>query len=385
MDSPILGQLTNAQFISQYWQKKPLLIRQAIKDFQTDLSAEILAGLALEDNVRSRIVIEHAQEPKWECQFGPFVEENFSQLPDSNWTLLVQDVEKHLPEYAGILDNFAFLPRWRVDDLMVSYAVDGGSVGPHTDNYDVFLLQAQGQRQWQIQADNIQPEALLDDIDLRILRDFQAEQQWTLNPGDILYLPPGVAHHGIAIGDCMTFSIGFRAPSQVELLQLYADQISTITNNTEHYKDPPGLPLTNRGELDAASLGQFRRLLQESVNNDEAMTQAIARQLTDPVETPALFDTEVHSLEAFTSQLGSATVISFHPAVRSLYIRDENGLRWFVNSLDYQASGEAAEAIMHLVDNYRLESEQIEVLLQHPHITQALFQLYQDGGLNIAL
>ena len=297
--------------------------------------------------------------------------------------MLVQDVEKHLPEYAGILDNFSFLPRWRVDDLMVSYAVDGGSVGPHTDNYDVFLLQAQGQRQWQIQADNIQPEALLDDIDLRILRDFHAEQQWTLNPGDILYLPPGVAHHGTAVGDCMTFSIGFRAPSQVELLQVYADQISTTTSNVEHYKDPPELPLTNKGELDAASLGQFRRLLRDSVNNDEAMTQAIARLLTDPVEIPSLYDNETLSLEAFTNQLGSATAISLHPAVRSLYIRDENGLRWFVNSVDYQASGEAAEAIMQLVDDYRLPSEDIQVLLEHQHLLQALFQLYQDGGLKL--
>jgi len=163
MNHNILGQLDHKQFLTEYWQSKPLLIRQAIKDFKPALTADELAGLSLEENIRSRLVIENVLDDQWEYRFGPFQESDFENLPDTHWTLLVQDVEKHLPEYASLLDYFSFLPRWRIDDLMVSYAVDGGSVGPHTDNYDVFLLQAKGQRHWQIQTDNINVDDIRSD------------------------------------------------------------------------------------------------------------------------------------------------------------------------------------------------------------------------------
>lgn len=230
-----LGEIGIEDFLSQYWQKKPLLIRNAFPDMQSPLSADELAGLACEEHVNSRIVFETSTETSenWQVEFGPFDETRFATLPDTNWSLLVSDVERHLPETKPLLNSFRFIPDWRIDDLMISYAPAGGSVGAHTDAYDVFLIQLSGQRLWKV-SEHFDNE-ILSDIDLCILKNFEAEQEWILNAGDMLYLPPNVAHHGIAVpcqndqGDeihCMTASVGFRAPS-----------LSTITSDYVHFKN----------------------------------------------------------------------------------------------------------------------------------------------------
>jgi len=385
MTHNIFGELDTRQFIAQHWQSKPLLIRQAIKDFQPELTADTLAGLALEDHIRSRIVLEHREESEWECRFGPFEESDFTTLPESHWTLLVQDVEKHLPQYASLLDYFSFLPRWRVDDLMVSYAVDGGSVGPHTDNYDVFLLQAQGQRQWHIQTEGVQVNELLADTDLRILKNFHADHCWTLDPGDMLYLPPGVAHHGIAIGDCMTFSIGFRAPSQIDLLQAFTDQVSSNSESEKFYTDQADSDSSRRGELGQQSLQHFREMLRESLNNDKAITQAVASLLTESVETPAWYQTDDWSLETFTNNLAITSTVKLHPAIRSFYIQKNGAVYWHVHGEVLEIKNNAAAALMQLIDDYRLASGLIRSLLEDHDLIQMLYIIYQDGGLHIDL
>jgi 50S ribosomal protein L16 3-hydroxylase len=382
MDLHILGSHSVDEFISEYWQQKPLLIRQAIEGFQTPLTAEILAGLSLEEGIRSRLVIEHVEDPVWECRFGPLTEDDFDRLPESKWTLLVQDVEKHLPEHASLLDHFGFLPRWRIEDLMVSYAVDGGSVGPHTDNYDVFLLQASGQRHWQIQTDSIASDELLDDIELKILRHFEPDHEWTLNPGDMLYLPSGIAHHGIAAGECMTFSIGFRAPTRLELLQYFTDQLASSNVQSMYYTDPPDSLTGRRGELDSASLQRFQELLRQSLDDSSLLNRAIGGLLTDPTDTPAMFDHDELTLDEFISQLTGASSIKVHPAVRSLYMRQQQSIRYFINSEGYEASPPAADVIMQLIDNYRLSSTLIATLLADRQAVNALYRLYLDGGLH---
>ena len=382
MNHNILGQLDHKQFLTEYWQKKPLLIRQAIKDFQPELTADELAGLSLEENIRSRLAIENTIDDQWECRFGPFTESDFENLPETHWTLLVQDVEKHLPEYASLLDYFSFLPRWRIDDLMVSYAVDGGSVGPHTDNYDVFLLQAKGQRHWQIQTDHVNADDIRDDTDLKILNNFHADDEWTLDPGDILYLPPGVAHHGVAVGECMTFSIGFRAHSDIELLQAFTDRIST-TNQSKYYADQTTPSIGHRGELDQHSLHQFRHMLEALLSDHQIIEKTLAEYLTEPVDTPALYDVEIDSFEGFINSVATATSLSIHPAVRTLYIQQDDRINWYIHSTEYQITTHAADGVMFFVDNYRLEQGQISPLLGDKVVTEALFRLYQDGGLLI--
>ena len=275
----ILGNITPAHFLADYWQSKPLLVRQAIQDFRPTLDAQTLAGLALEEGVRARIVQEKESVPRWVCEYGPFEEQYFAKLPESHWTLLVQDVEKHLPQYASILDYFSFLPRWRIEDLMVSYAVDRGSVGPHTDRYDVFLLQAAGKRKWQLQLDNIDESDLIENIDLQIMKDFDADEEWVLQPGDMLYLPPGVAHYGVALGESMTFSIGFRAPSQTDLLQAFTERYSMDENHPQFYTDHVNED-RRRSELQRQDVSRMQQLLMQTMENeDPAFNQRLMDEL----------------------------------------------------------------------------------------------------------
>ncbi len=218
----LLGGITPDAFLAEYWQKKPLLIKNAIANFTGLLSPEELAGLACEDTVQSRIVEEI--KGVWHAKQGPFNDEDFAALPDKpnpehRWTLLVQSVNHHLPEASFLLQQFDFIPHARLDDLMISYAPEGGGVGPHFDSYDVFLLQGQGKRLWRISEQT--DLSLIKGAPLRILKNFETAEEWLLEAGDMLYLPPHLAHWGIAVSDgktdCMTYSIGFRAPKNQEI------------------------------------------------------------------------------------------------------------------------------------------------------------------------
>lgn len=232
-----LGELSTEEFLRDYWQQKPLLIRQAFPNFQAPLSADELAGLAC-DTDTARLVLEKGGKTPWEMQHGPLRKKDFAKLPATHWTLLINDIEKLLPEFTEIIEPFRFIPDWRIDDLMISYAVDGGSVGPHVDAYDVFLLQAQGQRRWQISSQTCVEDNFIPDIDLRIMQSFTAEEEWVLEPGDMLYLPPDVPHYGVAVGECMTYSIGFRAPSRADLLEDLLGHILEQPAMQERFRDP---------------------------------------------------------------------------------------------------------------------------------------------------
>jgi len=282
---PMLG-MSPAEFLEKYWQRQPLLVRNALPGFNSPLSPEELAGLALEDEVESRIVIERGHRGAWELQRGPFDEETFASLPATHWTLLVQSVELWVPEVRAILKAFDFLPPWRLDDIMVSYAPPGGGVGPHYDAYDVFLIQGLGQRQWQIGANCTQATPTLAGTELRILAEFTAEQTWCLNPGDLLYLPPGVAHYGIALTDCMTFSVGFRAPTAGEMLDDLATELLANGQYAEIaarvYRDPALTPAMAGTDIPPAFVSQARALLQAVLANEALLGDWFARYMTRP-------------------------------------------------------------------------------------------------------
>ena len=227
-----------ADFLRDYWQKRPLLIRQAFPGYEAPLTPEDLAGLACEDAALSRLVVHKRKTDDYALRTGPFAESVFPKLGKKDWTLLVQDMDKWDMDVRALLDRFRFLPAWRVDDVMISFATPGGSVGPHVDQYDVFLLQAQGQRHWQIDARADAPRAFRPDVDLKLLQHFSPSHEWTLAPGDMLYLPPGVPHHGEAVDACMTFSIGMRAPSQAELLVDLAEELAASLPEESRYGDP---------------------------------------------------------------------------------------------------------------------------------------------------
>ncbi len=225
-------------FLRDYWQKKPLLIRQAFPGFVPPLSPEDLAGLACEEGPLSRIVTYQRKSDDWQLRTGPFTEDEFPELGHHDWTLLVQDMDKWDADVAELLLPFSFLPRWRIDDIMISFAVEGGSVGPHIDQYDVFLVQAMGRRNWQIEHKPRHEPAFRPDADLKLLQEFNATHSWDLEPGDVLYLPPGYAHHGVALDACMTFSVGMRAPSTSEMLVDFAEDLAQTLPEYQRYQDP---------------------------------------------------------------------------------------------------------------------------------------------------
>jgi 50S ribosomal protein L16 3-hydroxylase len=279
----LLGGLRAAEFLDQYWQKSPLLVRTAFPSWQDPLSPEELAGLACDSAVESRIVRERGGRNPWQVRHGPFTDAHFQQLPRTHWTLLVQDVDKHLPHVRWVLAPFRFIPQWRRDDLMVSYAVPDGSVGPHWDDYDVFLIQGMGRRRWSISTAPIDPRNRLEGPELPIMAEFEPESHSVLTPGDMLYLPPGVAHFGVAMEPCMTYSVGFRAPAQRDLLIAFLEDCLTRFDPGRRFADPDLMPVADPGEIDGRALARLRQLLGDALALEpQATNRWLGRWLTEP-------------------------------------------------------------------------------------------------------
>jgi 50S ribosomal protein L16 3-hydroxylase len=251
-------------FFERYWQREPLLIRDAVPGFRSPLEPDELAGFAYMEEAESRIVIERGCAVPWEVRYGPFAAADFETLPDTHWTLLVQAVDHWDDEVTALRRAFPQIPDWRIDDVMVSYAAPGGSVGPHYDQYDVFLLQGLGRRRWMLGGAVQSDAALQPHSDLRLLRDFTARTAHVLSPGDALYLPPAYAHWGIAEDECMTYSIGFRAPSAAEIIELGGGHIADHLDEHARYTDLPlaAEPDTHHGEITAEVLERIAAIAQ---------------------------------------------------------------------------------------------------------------------------
>ena len=326
------GGMSADEFLRDYWQKKPLLIRQAFPDFECPLSADELAGLSLEEEIESRIVLEHGATP-WELRRGPFTEQDFSSLPARDWTLLVQAVDQFIPEAAELLRDFRFLSSWRVDDLMVSYAAPGGSVGPHFDNYDVFLLQVQGHRRWKIGQLCNTDSPLLAHPDLRILSDFEQQQEWVLAPGDMLYLPPRMAHYGIAEDECMTWSVGFRAPSHAEILTHFTDFLSQYQSDEQRYSDAGMLRPADPAQIDEQTVERLQQLILDAVQDREALGTWFGRFMTDP-RYPELIQPQPDTADQLASALEAGYGLVRNPSARLAWRQEQD------NYLMLFASGE---------------------------------------------
>ena len=274
----MFGSLTPGQFLERHWQRSPAVFAAALPGFRSPISADELAGLACEEEVESRLVMGHVGD-RFRVEHGPFEEARFERLPERDWTLLVQDVDKHVPEIATLLEPFGFLPDWRVDDIMVSFAAPGGSVGPHTDEYDVFLLQAQGRRRWQL-SERFEP-GLRADCDLKVLERFEPEREIIAEPGDILYLPPNVAHFGVALDEAMTFSVGFRAPDQRELVGALLRELVERPRPSRRFGDAGRASVARRAEIAAPDLAALRELVRGGLQlSDAEIDHFIGRYIT---------------------------------------------------------------------------------------------------------
>ncbi|HSH96792.1 MAG: cupin domain-containing protein [Methylophilaceae bacterium] len=365
----LLGNISAEQFLAEYWQKKPLLIRGAIPEFTGLLSPEELAGLACEDEVQSRLVIQ--QTKKWQVKHGAFDEDDFLKLPKKNWTLLVQGVNHHLPEAAELLSMFNFIPHTRLDDLMVSYAPDGGGVGPHLDSYDVFLLQGQGQRLWRISEQD--DHTLVPDAPLRILQNFETQQEWLLEAGDMLYLPPKLAHWGIAVGDCMTYSIGFRAPSAAELASEFLAYLQETKTFSGLYADPDLTLQTHPAEISPSMTQKVSAILQQVKWNESDVTQFLGRYLSEPkpdvvFEQPGKISEKVfiEQLKKHGLQLSLKSQMLFH---------DEY---FFINGEQFEFSNGTSGMLRKLADQRFISATEL-ANIQDDTLIQQFYQWYLAG------
>jgi len=324
-------------FLREYWQKKPLLVRNAFPGFVSPIAPEDLAGLACEEGTLARLIAHDRAGDQWMVRHGPFEEELFPQLGDHDWTLLVQDVDKWDADVASLLPAFDFLPRWRVDDIMVSFAATGGSVGAHVDQYDVFLLQAHGHRRWQIDAGTAPPVDFRDDVELKLLREFHPTHDWVLGPGDMLYLPPGVPHHGVAEDPCLTFSVGMRAPSAAELLGDFVDTLASDADESLRYADPDLTVPADPYEIDAEAMKRVVTALNAlRMNDPDRLGDWFARfstlyraagEVVAPDAMPSRIETE------WDLQQGAR--LFRHPWSRAAWRRAGKGARLFVSGLGF--------------------------------------------------
>ncbi len=345
-DLPPLG-MPAERFLRDYWQKHPLLIRNAFPGFEAPLAPEDLAGLACEDAALARIVMHDHASDRWSVRHGPFAEDAFPGMPDHDWTLLVQDVDKWDPDVRALLEHFRFLPRWRIDDVMISFAAPGGSVGAHTDQYDVFLLQGLGRRRWQISTDRAAPDAFRDDVELKLLREFTPTHEWVLEPGDMLYLPPGLPHHGIAVDACLTLSVGMRAPAEAELIGDFADTIAMALPETARYADPELTPPSDPNEIDDAAIERAIAALRRLQTSDRAQLRDwFGRFMTryrSAAEVAA--PPRVPSRSQIEAALAAGAELVAHPFTRLAWSRDGDAARLFAQGDAFDASIAAAQRL----------------------------------------
>ncbi len=360
------GRASPRTFLKYFWQKRPLLVRGAFPHFKDPITPNELAGLACDDAVESRLVMERGGTHPWQVTPGPQQAARLKKLPRSHWTLLVQGVDRWIPGVAALLEPFRFIPDWRVDDVMVSFAPRGGTVGPHLDSYDVFLLQGQGRRRWKL--DPKAPPALRPGLDLRILHQFHAEEDWTLMPGDMLYLPPHLAHYGVALEACLTFSIGFRSPSAMELLATAHERLIERNEPPQRYADPQLKRPAHAGEISRSALKHLHQLLKSTLSRQgsDDFDVMVGELLTEPKS--AALPNRPTNPRRVRQQLKSGSMLVRSPSSRMGFLRQGTRMRFFVDGRQVTLAPTLAFAAPLLSGSRRVPSS---ALL--PHLEKAGF------------
>tara|TARA_R110002072_G_C7972702_1_gene534980 strand:+ start:8629 stop:9771 length:1143 start_codon:yes stop_codon:yes gene_type:complete len=361
-------------FLENYWQKKPLVIRQAFDD-ALFIEPDELAGLACEEQIESRIIVQEAGE--WQLEHGPFPEDRFSSLPKTHWTLLVQGVDQWVPEVADILKSFDFLPAWRLDDIMVSYAPVGGTVSQHYDFFDVFLIQGEGARTWQIGDVCGSHSDYLPNTPVRILKDFEAKMKVTLQPGDILYIPAKHAHYGVSVEDSLTYSVGFRAPSVRDVVDGVSTSALEHLLDDERFEDSLQSLQAQRAEIPSEAINQIKTLMLKAVD-DETLIRSWLGQYVTERKYP---EHDVISSEAqnYLQRLKEGEVLIKHPSARFAYVVKGGGEAvLFADGDEYLASLVLAE---YISNHYALDSEKMMSLLIVDQNKQLIEMLIAGGAL----
>ncbi len=364
-----------------------MLVRGAIPDFRNPLAPDELAGLATEDGVESRLVIARG-EREWELHEGPFEADELTHRTraERSWSLLVQEVDTHVPAVAALLERFRFVPNWRIDDVMVSYAPTGGSVGAHVDSYDVFLLQGLGRRRWSIREqplDAAEASRTIPQSDLPVLEKFEPDAEWVLTPGDMLYLPPGVAHHGVALDDCMTYSIGFHAPRTRDVLVAVLPELAAGVDADRRYADPDLAACEEPGEIGAAVRDRFRELVRLELDDDQRFDTWLGRFLTEPRRGPGPPHAERPTRpDELRDAVKRGAVLERWTVAQLAYIDREDGSRvLFASGEAYPLDVELAYAAPLVTGRARLDRETLGARLGDARLVELLTALVDRGAL----
>lgn len=376
------GGMSAERFLQHYWQRRPLVIRQAFPGMESPVSPEEMAGLACEATVESRLVLEQEQGRPWQLHNGPFDAERFAQLPPSHWTLLIQGLDHWVPEAADLQEHFRFIPNWRLDDIMASYAPVGGSVGPHFDQYDVFLVQAMGHRRWTFGGRCDRESPRVAGTPLRILRDWAGEETVTLGPGDMLYLPPGVGHHGVAEDDCITLSVGFRAVTTDDVLTGFTDFLCAREDLSQPLADTGLHVQDNPGYIDTSVIARLQQLVLDKVNDPRALALWFGQYTTAPKSSDIVVPAE-NELTAgqMREQLYQGETLRWNEGSRFACHDFGDEMALFVDGERYLLRGQASALAPVLCGGNRPHHQRLRELCQDPALAGLLASLHNQGSL----
>lgn len=377
-----LGGLSATEFLREYWQKRPLFVKNAFPNFKDPLSADEIAGLGFEEFIPSRFIFEEGGARPWELKMGPFDEKDFAALVDKKWMLVVNDVEKSLPHLKTMLDPFRFIPNWRLDDLQASLGEDGGSVGAHWDDYDVFLIQGEGKKRWQISYDEVSEDDFVEGIDIRLIEHFDPDEEWIVEPGDLLYLPPRIGHYGVNIGRSVTWSVGFRAPKHSEMLHDFTGSLLEKIAEDARFTDPDLTEVSQIGELDDLAVERVSKVIHQYLTlNPEAIARWFGQHITEPklFQAPEPRE-EPYSAEMLQTLLEEQGELERHAGITFLY-RDIGDRRYlFAGGDEFSLPLNEGELIRMICEHSELTAGMMAPFVERSEAAKALIlTLVNDG------
>ncbi len=374
-----------AHFLAEFWQKKPVLIRGK-KPFVDPIGIPEIAGLACEEFIESRLVVSDPAREKWLVHNGPFTEEFLKALPHSHWSLLVQAVDQWHDDVRAMLKDFDFIPNWRIDDVMISLASDEGGVGPHFDYYDVFLVQGEGQKRWRLGGHVDSNTRILPDTELKLLKDFDTQEDWLVEPGDILYIPPNIAHYGTSIGNSVTYSIGFRTPSVVELLDDLSNDMLQGLHEEYRYTDKAPKRPTQAGKIDAQVGEDLLALLQEHIADTQRLTRTFGKYMTQPKYPYLLEHGSPLTVEQLLTALEGGLPLGRNPSSRFAFYElgqpnNDPAFELYVDGKAFACPVSMHPVLPALCDPFAPEIEWHQLAQNDNDCAALLVELYNQGSL----
>ncbi len=385
MTDPFRGQYSVDIFMRDYWQKRPLILQKAFPESSFNISRNDIFYMASMAGFDSRLIEEDVHHQSWELFTGPIDREEFENLEEfSHWTVLVQDTERELDQMRRLLERFRFIPNWRLDDVQLSYAAPGGSAGPHVDSYDVFLIQVSGERRWHIESNPVAADrAMREDVPLKLLKELHPDQEFVARPGDLLYLPPRVPHWGVAVGECITASIGFKAPG-VSLLQTAFLEISEqVRSAPRTFSDPAELCTDDPGHVSDAPLDWFQDEVRRLAEDRDLLERILCTSMTHPVREnwPGATIDPIPSAEEIPDDLRQGSTYERFAPSCMVYREFDDRIRLYAFGTEYEQKPEMKSFVQLLTGTEVLNFDTFKPYLERQEVLELLHFLLECSAL----